>query len=166
MEIGKDWKGWSFPQASEQRKDQYSEGFSHTPQSRPNKATQCNNHFTKSLLHISLLSVLIKPQCTKFLTVIYIKKFWFSDVFLIVLAWHVQILGTGMSAKMWEVTVEHAKKCVLDSRRYLYFPSDSQNKTGIVFNAVGQLTGILSEGQYVTLDKLSEAEKVLLSLLS
>ncbi|KAI9087507.1 hypothetical protein K1719_030377 [Acacia pycnantha] len=70
------------------------------------------------------------------------------------------ILGTGMSAKMWEVTVEHAKKCVLDSRRYLYFPSDSDNKTGIVFNAVGQLTGILSEGQYVTFDKLSEAEKV------
>ncbi|KAF7806118.1 calmodulin-binding protein 60 A isoform X1 [Senna tora] len=69
------------------------------------------------------------------------------------------ILGTGMSAKMWEVTVEHARTCVLDTRRYLYFPSFSQPKTGVVFNAVGQVTGLLSECQYVPVDKLSETEK-------
>ncbi|RDX60887.1 Calmodulin-binding protein 60 A, partial [Mucuna pruriens] len=54
------------------------------------------------------------------------------------------ILGTGMSAKMWEVTVEHARTCVLDTTRYLYFPSHSQ-QPGVVFNAVGQVTGLLSE---------------------
>jgi hypothetical protein len=34
----------------------------------------------------------------------------------------VQILGTGMSAKMWEVTVEHARTCVLDDKKmFLYY---------------------------------------------
>lgn len=75
---------------------------------------------------------------------------------------HVQILGTGMSAKMWEVTVEHARTCILDKRVYLYCTSSSQQKTGVVFNVVGQVTGLLSECQYVPIDKLSETEKALL----
>jgi hypothetical protein len=70
-----------------------------------------------------------------------------------------QILGTGMSAKMWEVTVEHARTCVLDKIIYLYCPPVSQQKTGVVFNVVGQVMGLLSEGQYVPIDKLSETEK-------
>ncbi|XVF12143.1 hypothetical protein REPUB_Repub08aG0088800 [Reevesia pubescens] len=69
------------------------------------------------------------------------------------------ILGTGMSAKMWEVTVEHARTCVLDKSMHLYCPFGSQQKSGVVFNIVGQVTGILSECQYVTIDKLSETEK-------
>lgn len=69
-----------------------------------------------------------------------------------------QILGTGMSAKMWEVTVEHARTCVLDTTRHVYFPPNSQQH-GVVFNAVGQVTGLLSECEYVTVDKLSETEK-------
>ncbi|XP_073260988.1 calmodulin-binding protein 60 A isoform X3 [Populus alba] len=69
------------------------------------------------------------------------------------------ILGTGMSAKMWEVTVEHARTCVLDKIIYLYCPPVSQQKTGVVFNVVGQVIGLLSEGQYVPIDKLSETEK-------
>ncbi|XP_022767672.1 calmodulin-binding protein 60 A-like isoform X2 [Durio zibethinus] len=70
------------------------------------------------------------------------------------------ILGTGMSAKMWEVTVEHAQTCVLDKRRHLYCPPGSQQKSGVVFNIVGQVTGIISECQYVTIDRLSETEKI------
>ncbi|XP_022727257.1 calmodulin-binding protein 60 A-like isoform X2 [Durio zibethinus] len=70
------------------------------------------------------------------------------------------ILGTGMSAKMWEVTVEHARTCVLDKRMHLYCPPGSQLKSGVVFNIVGQVTGVLSECQYVTIDKLSETEKI------
>ncbi|KAJ6676726.1 CALMODULIN-BINDING PROTEIN 60 A [Salix viminalis] len=69
------------------------------------------------------------------------------------------ILGTGMSAKMWEVTVEHARTCVLDKRIFLYCPPVSQQKTGVVFNVVGQVMGLLSEGQYVPIDKLSDTEK-------
>ncbi|KAM7479935.1 hypothetical protein LguiA_028148 [Lonicera macranthoides] len=68
------------------------------------------------------------------------------------------ILGTGMSNKMWEVTVEHAKTCVLDKRRYLYCPP-SQQMTHVVFNAVGQVMGLFSNGQYVPTDKLSDPEK-------
>ena len=74
-----------------------------------------------------------------------------------------QILGTGMSAKMWEITVEHARTCALDSTRHLYFPSHSQQTTGVVFNAVGQVTGLLSECEYVPVDKLSETEKAFFS---
>ncbi len=75
------------------------------------------------------------------------------------------ILGTGMSAKMWEVTVEHARTCVLDDKKmFLYCPRTSQQKTGVVFNVVGQVMGLLSECQYVPIDKLSETEKALLLL--
>ncbi|KAE8124168.1 hypothetical protein FH972_019075 [Carpinus fangiana] len=69
------------------------------------------------------------------------------------------ILGTGMSAKMWEITVDHARTCVIDKRVFLYCPSSSQQKNGVVFNIVGQVRGLLSECQYVPLDKLSETEK-------
>ncbi|KAF5476861.1 hypothetical protein F2P56_003553 [Juglans regia] len=68
------------------------------------------------------------------------------------------ILGTGMSAKMWEVTVEHARTCILDKRMHVY-PPNSQEKTGVVFNVVGKVMGLFSEGQYVPVDKLSETEK-------
>ncbi|CAL1406460.1 unnamed protein product [Linum trigynum] len=69
------------------------------------------------------------------------------------------ILGTGMSAKMWEVTVEHAQTCVLDNRVYLYFSSGGQLKTAVVFNLVGQVRGVLSEFQYLSIDNMSETEK-------
>ncbi|KAB2633401.1 hypothetical protein D8674_029648 [Pyrus ussuriensis x Pyrus communis] len=68
------------------------------------------------------------------------------------------ILGTGMSAKMWEVTVEHAQTCILDKRMYLYCPPSSQ-QTGVAFNIVGQVMGLLLEREYVPISKLSEAQK-------
>ncbi|PNX92582.1 calmodulin binding protein, partial [Trifolium pratense] len=61
------------------------------------------------------------------------------------------ILGTGMSAKMWEVTVEHARTCVLDTTRHVSFAAHSQ-QPHVVFNAVGQVTGLLSESEYVAAD--------------
>lgn len=68
-----------------------------------------------------------------------------------------QILGTGMSAKMWEAVVEHARTCVLDQKLYFYGASQ---KNGVVFNVVGQVMGSISNGQYLDADELSEAEKV------
>jgi len=68
------------------------------------------------------------------------------------------ILGMGMSTKMWEFTVEHAQTCILDHRLYFYCPG-SQQKTGVVFSVVGQVMGLLSDCQYIPLDKLSETEK-------
>ncbi|CAI9112542.1 OLC1v1013003C1 [Oldenlandia corymbosa var. corymbosa] len=69
------------------------------------------------------------------------------------------ILGTGMSTKMWEVTVDHARTCILDKELYLYYPSGSQPKKGVVFNIVGQVMGCVSDCQYITNEKLSEVEK-------
>ncbi|XP_071733331.1 calmodulin-binding protein 60 A-like [Rutidosis leptorrhynchoides] len=69
------------------------------------------------------------------------------------------ILGPGMSAKMWEVVVEHASRCVIDDNKlYLYCPQ-YQKRDGVVFNVVGQVLGVLSDCKYVVSDVLSETEK-------
>ncbi|KAH9619577.1 hypothetical protein KSS87_023542 [Heliosperma pusillum] len=70
------------------------------------------------------------------------------------------ILGSGMSAKMWDVTVEHARTCVIDKRIYLYYSLNSQHKNGVIFNVVGQILGLYSESQFSPFDKMSEAEKL------
>ncbi|XP_008453125.2 calmodulin-binding protein 60 A isoform X1 [Cucumis melo] len=69
------------------------------------------------------------------------------------------ILGPGMSTKMWEATIEHAQTCVLDKKIYVYKPHDLEQKSGVVFNVVGRVMGLLSDYQYVPIDKLSESEK-------
>ncbi|GMH01309.1 hypothetical protein Nepgr_003148 [Nepenthes gracilis] len=69
------------------------------------------------------------------------------------------ILGSGMSAKMWEATVEHARTCVLDTRVFLYCPPTSEPIKGVAFNEAGQVIGLLSGSQYSPVDKLSEIEK-------
>jgi len=69
-----------------------------------------------------------------------------------------QILGGGMSTKMWEATVEHAKTCVLTDKVHHYYP-DSLNKVGVVFNVVGEVRGLISD-KYVAVDDLTEKEKV------
>ncbi|XP_031105080.1 calmodulin-binding protein 60 A-like isoform X1 [Ipomoea triloba] len=72
-----------------------------------------------------------------------------------------KILGTGMSAKMWEMTVEHARTCDVDKQLYSYHPSGSDQKNGVIFNIVAQVMGLLVDCQkYVPADKLSETEKV------
>nr|XP_043615175.1 calmodulin-binding protein 60 A-like [Erigeron canadensis] len=69
------------------------------------------------------------------------------------------ILGSGMSTKMWDVTVDHARRCVIDDKKlYLYCPS-SLNGDGVVFNVVGQVLGLLSNRKYVVADKLSEVQR-------
>ncbi|XP_057519778.1 calmodulin-binding protein 60 A-like isoform X2 [Amaranthus tricolor] len=70
------------------------------------------------------------------------------------------ILGSGMSAKMWEVAIEHARTCVLDKRVFLYYSPISQHRNGVVFNVVGQVMGFYLESQFVPIDKLPENEKI------
>lgn len=70
-----------------------------------------------------------------------------------------QILGTGMSTKMWEVTIEHAKTtCILSDKVHIYY-LESPSKTAVVFNAVGEVRGLISE-KFVSVDDLTEKEKV------
>lgn len=66
-----------------------------------------------------------------------------------------------MSAKMWEITVEHARTCILDPTRHV-----SSQQPRVVFNAVGQVTGLLSECEYIAVDKLSETEKAFIFLIT
>lgn len=69
------------------------------------------------------------------------------------------ILGSGMSNKMWDVLVDHAKTCVLSGKLYVYYPEDARN-VGVVFNNIYQFSGLIAEGQYISADSLSDDQKV------
>ncbi|XP_002987748.2 calmodulin-binding protein 60 B [Selaginella moellendorffii] len=69
------------------------------------------------------------------------------------------VLGNGMSNKMWEGTVEHAKTCVLSGKLHVYY-ADERHNIGVIFNNIFQLMGLIADGQYVSADSLSDSEKV------
>ncbi|KAH7568989.1 hypothetical protein JRO89_XS06G0085000 [Xanthoceras sorbifolium] len=69
------------------------------------------------------------------------------------------ILGSGMSNKMWDVLVEHAKTCVLSGKLYVYYPDDART-VGVVFNDIYELSGLIANGQYYSADSLSDSQKV------
>jgi len=64
-----------------------------------------------------------------------------------------------MSNKMWEGTVEHAKTCVLNGKLHVYYADEKQN-IGVIFNNIFQLMGLIADGQYMSVDLLSDSEKV------
>ncbi|XP_051125372.1 calmodulin-binding protein 60 B-like [Andrographis paniculata] len=68
------------------------------------------------------------------------------------------ILGSGMSNKMWESLVDHAKTCVLSGKLYVYYPDELRN-VGVVFNNIYVLIGLISGGQYHSVDSLSDSQK-------
>lgn len=69
-----------------------------------------------------------------------------------------------MSNRMWENTVEHAKTCVLGEKLYVYY-TDETHGTGVVFNHIYELSGLIAEGQFLSLESLSHSQKVRYSLL-
>lgn len=69
------------------------------------------------------------------------------------------ILGSGMSNKMWEATIDHAKTCVLSGKLYVYY-ADSSNSVGVIFNNIYELLGVTSNDTYKSVDSLTESEKV------
>ncbi|RAL49642.1 unnamed protein product [Cuscuta campestris] len=74
------------------------------------------------------------------------------------------ILGSGMSNKMWEALVEHAKTCVLSGKLYVYYPDDLRN-VGVAFNNVYELCGLIAGGEYHSVDSLSDHQKVYVDTL-
>ncbi|PON41282.1 Calmodulin-binding protein [Trema orientale] len=74
------------------------------------------------------------------------------------------ILGSGMSNKMWDVLVEHAKTCVLSGKLYVYYPEDERS-VGVVFNNIYELSGLIANGQYLSADSLSDNQKVYVDTL-
>ncbi|KAI3524334.1 hypothetical protein L1887_02987 [Cichorium endivia] len=69
------------------------------------------------------------------------------------------ILGSGMSNRMWDNTVEHAKTCVLGGKLYVYY-ADLGHTTGAIFNHIYELRGLISEGQFVPLESLNHNQKI------
>ena len=69
-----------------------------------------------------------------------------------------------MSNKMWEGTVEHAKTCVLSGKLHVYYADEKQN-IGVIFNNIFQLMGLIADGAYMSVDSLSDSEKVFLCLI-
>lgn len=71
------------------------------------------------------------------------------------------ILGNGMSAKMWETTVEHARTCVRPSQLHVYANRNVERgiEKSIVFNIVGEVVGVISQQQLTPVCGLSESEK-------
>ncbi|KAF9680677.1 hypothetical protein SADUNF_Sadunf06G0146500 [Salix dunnii] len=74
------------------------------------------------------------------------------------------ILGSGMSNKMWENTVEHAKTCCLGGKLYVYY-ADGNHSTGVVFNNIYELRGLMSDGQFLSLESLNHNQKILVDSL-
>ncbi|XP_065850543.1 calmodulin-binding protein 60 E-like isoform X2 [Euphorbia lathyris] len=69
------------------------------------------------------------------------------------------ILGSGMSNRMWENTVEHAKTCVLGGKLYVYY-ADALHSTGVVFNHIYELGGLIFDGQFLSLESLNHNQKI------
>jgi hypothetical protein len=69
------------------------------------------------------------------------------------------ILGSGMSNKMWEALLDHAKTCVLSGKLYVYYPEDTRN-VGVIFNHVYELRGLITGEQFFSADSLSDNQKV------
>ncbi|XP_027345406.1 calmodulin-binding protein 60 D-like isoform X2 [Abrus precatorius] len=74
------------------------------------------------------------------------------------------ILGSGMSNKMWDILVEHAKTCILSGKLYVYYPDDARN-VGVVFNNIYELSGLIANDQYYSADSLSDSQKVYVDTL-
>ncbi|XP_047307955.1 calmodulin-binding protein 60 B-like [Impatiens glandulifera] len=68
------------------------------------------------------------------------------------------ILGSGMSNKMWEALVEHAKTCVLSGKLYVYYQDDARN-VGVAFNNIYELSGLIVGEEFHSADSLSETQK-------
>ncbi|XP_020578285.1 calmodulin-binding protein 60 B-like isoform X2 [Phalaenopsis equestris] len=69
------------------------------------------------------------------------------------------ILGSGMSNKMWDVLVEHAKTCVLSGKYYIYYSDETRN-IGAIFNNIYEFTGLIASGQYFSAESLNESQKI------
>eukprot|EP00268_Persea_americana_P046879 TRINITY_DN4849_c1_g1_i3.p1 TRINITY_DN4849_c1_g1~~TRINITY_DN4849_c1_g1_i3.p1 ORF type:complete len:653 (-),score=155.34 TRINITY_DN4849_c1_g1_i3:806-2764(-) len=74
------------------------------------------------------------------------------------------ILGSGMSNKMWDILVEHSKTCVLSGTYYVYYADNTKN-TGVIFNDIYELSGLIAGGLYYSAETLSDSQKVFVDTL-
>lgn len=55
--------------------------------------------------------------------------------------------------------MDHAKTCVLGGKLYVYYTDETHN-TGVVFNHIYELRGLITGGQFVSLESLTYTQKV------
>lgn len=67
-----------------------------------------------------------------------------------------QILGVGMSEKMWEVTVKHATKCVMGNKMYIFRGPHFE----LFFTPICQLMKAVINGQTFPTRDISNYNKV------
>ncbi|KAL5209451.1 hypothetical protein ABZP36_005074 [Zizania latifolia] len=72
------------------------------------------------------------------------------------------LLGSGMSNKMWEATVEHARECVLDDKLYSYC---SGHGIILLFNCIHEVVGVIVGSHCFTLNALTPTQKALVAKL-
>ncbi|WOL06457.1 calmodulin-binding protein 60 B-like [Canna indica] len=69
------------------------------------------------------------------------------------------ILGGGMSNKMWEILIEHAKTCPLSGKYYVYY-SDDTRSIGAIFNHICEFSGLIAGDQFYSAETLTDSQKV------
>ncbi|XP_042399926.1 calmodulin-binding protein 60 B-like [Zingiber officinale] len=69
------------------------------------------------------------------------------------------ILGGGMSNKMWESLIEHAKTCLLSGNFYVYYSDDTRD-IGAIFNHIYEFSGLVAGGQFCSAESLTDSQKV------
>ncbi|KAJ6825055.1 calmodulin-binding protein 60 C-like [Iris pallida] len=74
------------------------------------------------------------------------------------------ILGSGMSNKMWDSLVEHAKTCILSGKHYIYY-SDDTRSIGATFNNIYEFIGLIAGGQYYSAESLTDSQKIFVDTL-
>lgn len=70
-----------------------------------------------------------------------------------------QMLGSGMSNKMWDILIEHAKTCVLSGKHYIFYADHTRN-TGAIFNNIYEFVGLISGAQFYSAESLTESQRV------
>ncbi|KAK3151378.1 hypothetical protein QOZ80_3AG0245100 [Eleusine coracana subsp. coracana] len=68
------------------------------------------------------------------------------------------LLGSGMSNKMWESTVEHARECVMTDKLYSYC---SGHGIVLLFNCIYEVVGVIVGTNCFTLNSLTPTQKAL-----
>ncbi|KAK1357812.1 Calmodulin binding protein-like [Heracleum sosnowskyi] len=61
--------------------------------------------------------------------------------------------------KIWEEITDHAKTCIIDEEVYMYIDRNLQQKSGVVFDVIGQVKGVLKESQYLPMNMLPDTEQ-------
>lgn len=72
------------------------------------------------------------------------------------------LLGNGMSNKIWEATLDHARECVPDDKLYSYCRGQG---VILIFNSIFQLIGAAIDHIYHPVNELSASQKILVNKL-